>query len=375
MSSAPKTSARRATPNSGQFLSRPATRLGDGTHGSECDDGLRAIAAAFGREADLPKISELAACLMEGWGHVEVADSPPRASLIGDDHSPFEYSLGFDPEGVHLRLLLEAQGTPPSAAANLEAALALNQRLAARYGADLTRFERISDLFLERSTAEPFALWHATSLAPSGELDFKLYLNPQTRGRALALPLVHTALTRLGFSQRALECVKRAMPRDGVDELGYFSLDMSRKAAARVKVYVSHPRITADEVDSIFELCPQHRKGDVIEFCHAMTGRGGAYANKPLMSCLSFVAGNDVPSAVTLHLPIAHYASSDDDVRLRFSALLRQHGLDHAGYEAALNSLARRPLTEGTGIQSYASFRREPGGLRLTGYFSPELFR
>jgi DMATS type aromatic prenyltransferase len=313
--------------------------------------------------------------MTDGWGEQQVPDVPPRASRIGDDHSPFEYSLGFDPDGVDLRLLLEAQGTPPSAAGNLEAALALNLRLAARYSADVARFESISDLFLEQSTAEPFALWHAISLSPDGELDFKLYLNPQTRGRALAFPLVQAALLRLGFSMHAVECVKRAMPREGIDELGYFSLDMSSKAAARVKVYVSHPCVTADEIDSMFEVCPQHRKGDVIEFCRAMTGSSGPYTSKPLMSCLAFVAGSDEPSAATLHLPIAHYVSSDADVRDRFSALLRTQSLDYAGYEAALLAIARRPLDRGPGIQSYASFRRVGSGLRLTGYFSPELFR
>lgn len=313
--------------------------------------------------------------MMEGWDDLQVPDVPPRASRIGDDHSPFEYSLAFDPDGVDLRLLLEAQGTPPSAAGNLEAALALNRRLAERYGADLTRFEAISELFLEQSTAEPFALWHAIALAPDGELDFKLYLNPQARGRALSFPLVQEALLRLGFSEHTLECVKRAMPRRGVDKLGYLSLDMSKEASARVKVYVSHPRVTADELDNIFEVCPQHRKGDAIEFCHAMTGRGGTYANKPLMSCLSFVAGSDAPNAITLHLPIAHYAPNDEEVRDRFAAFLRKQCLDHAGYEAALMAISRRPLVRGPGIQSYASFRREGGSLRLTGYFSPELFR
>ncbi|HYJ10294.1 MAG TPA: tryptophan dimethylallyltransferase family protein [Polyangiaceae bacterium] len=346
-----------------------------GTYAAECEAGLRSVAKALGREADLPRLTEVAACMMDGWGALPVPDVPPRASRIGDDHSPFEYSLGFDPDGVDLRLLLEAQGTPPSAPANLEAALALNNRLVARYSADIARFDVISDLFLEQSTAEPFALWHAISLSPDGELDFKLYLNPQTRGRALAFPLVQAALLRLGFSTRAVECVERAMPREGIDELGYFSLDMSSEARARVKLYVSHPRITAYEVDSLFEVCPQHRKGDVIEFCRAMTGRSGSFASKPLMSCLSFVAGSDEPSAATLHLPIAHYVSNDDEVRDRFSAFLRKHGLDHAGYEAALLALSRRPLGQGPGVQSYASFRRQGSGLRLTGYFSPELFR
>jgi DMATS type aromatic prenyltransferase len=375
VSLAPKRSSRKTTPHSGQFVSRQGDlRLSDDTYGGICELGLQRLTTALRRDADMPRIAEIVACLMDGWADHHVPDIPPRASRIGDDHSPFEYSLAFEPAGVDLRLLLEAQGTPPSAAGNLQAALALNRRLAKRFEADLTRFDAISDLFLEESTAEPFSLWHALGVGPDNQVDFKLYLNPQSRGKALATPLIQQALERLGFSDAALSHVKRAMPRRGIDELGYFSLDMSNAPEARVKVYVSHPRITADEVDSIFEMCPSHRRGDVIRFCQAMSGRSGAFESKPLMSCLAFVAGSDVPSSMTLHLPITHYVTDDQVTSDRFGALLREEGLDHEAYERSLQAIARRPLSKRSGLQSYASFRRHGDALRLTGYFSPELF-
>ena len=155
-------------------MSRPGgVRSGSGTYGSVCELGLRTLARALGREAELPRIAEMAAWLLEGWSDQLVPKAAPRASRIGDDHSPFEYSLAFDPDGVDLRLLLEAQGTPPSAAGNLHAALELNQRLVERYSADLSRFDAISELFLEESTAEPFSLWHALALGPHCEQEFK----------------------------------------------------------------------------------------------------------------------------------------------------------------------------------------------------------
>ena len=92
------------------------------------------------------------------------------------------------------------------------------------------------------------------------------------------------------------------------------------------------------------------------------------------MSCLSFVAGSDVPSSVTLHLPIAHYVENDQVTCDRFSSLLRDNGLDHEAYQRGLQAIARRPLSKGPGLQSYASFRRHGDSLRLTAYFSPELF-
>jgi len=374
VSSAPKRSNRKPTPHSGQFMTRRGgSPMRAGTYGGVCELGLGNLATALGRDADMPRIAEIVACLMEGWAGHEIPDVAPRASRIGDDHSPFEYSLAFEPAGVDLRLLIEAQGTPPSAAGNLQAALELNQRLAKRFQAALTRFDAVSELFLEESTGEPFALWHAMGIGPDNQVDFKLYLNPQTRGRALALPLIQHALSRLGFSDAALACVRRAMPR-GVDELGYFSLDMSDAAEARVKIYISHPRVTADEIDALFEVCPSHQRGDVIRFCQAMTGRSGVFEAKAPMSCLAFVAGSDVPRSMTLHLPIAHYVENDQVTGERFSALLQENGLDHEAYERGLLAIARRPLSQGPGLQSYASFRRQGESLRLTAYFSPELF-
>ena len=118
MSRALKSSPRRNTPHSGQFLSRPrGLGISANTYGGVCDLALRQLGEALRREADMPKIGEVVACLMEGWADQRVPESPPRPSRIGDDHSPFEYSLAFEPAGVDLRLLLEAQGTPPSAAA------------------------------------------------------------------------------------------------------------------------------------------------------------------------------------------------------------------------------------------------------------------
>jgi hypothetical protein len=78
---------------------------------------------------------------------------------------------------------------------------------------------------------------------------------------------------------------------------------------------------------------------------------------------------------VTLHLPIAHYVEDDEQTFHRVRQFLKREGLDHLAYERAMASVARRPLVQGVGIQSYASFRREAGGLRFTAYLSPELFR
>jgi DMATS type aromatic prenyltransferase len=370
-----------SSPQSGHFSVqvakslRPSSVPGPTTYEASCAHGLEGLCHALGRQDQLETYRDLARFLLQKWGDAQVPENAPYASNIGDDHSPFEYSLAFDPAGVELRLLFEAQANPPSAANNQRAALSLNRQLAERYAVNMRRFDLIQDLFLGAPATGSFSLWHAVSLNPGRAPAFKLYLNPQTQGVQQALPVVEEAFRRLGFSDEAMDCVRRALPRSGLDELSYFSLDLSDKPEARVKVYVAHPHISAQDMDAVFSVCPQHRAGDVIDYCESMLNAHGPFTEKPLMSCLSFVSGRERPATMTLHLPIAHYVESDQVTADRVTKFLRRHGLDHAAYRRALAAVARRPLADGTGIQSYASYRREKAGLRLTTYLSPELFR
>jgi hypothetical protein len=77
---------------------------------------------------------------------------------------------------------------------------------------------------------------------------------------------------------------------------------------------------------------------------------------------------------MTLHLPIAHYVESDDVTATRVARFLRRHGLDDMSYRRAIHVFTPRALEDGAGVQSYASYRREPEGLRFSAYLSPELF-
>ncbi len=349
----------------GSQVPRPAS------YQDECRRGLSTLATALGWSTNYDMLVNL---LMSGWGQEPVPSAAPYRSLIGDDHSPFEYSVAFEGAGTELRLLLEAQGVPPGPEANEAAGLALNQRLASCPTVDLRRFSEVSDLFLSQPAAGGFSIWHAVSLSAEGRSAFKLYLNPLSQGSERAWPVVAEALTRLGFGQAVLRAVEQAMPRAGLDQLGYFSLDLSNSASARVKVYVAHPNISRAALDQLFQLSPHHRPADVTDYCEAMVPGRELFDRKPLMSCLSFVSGSERPHAMTLHLPIAHYVDSDAQTAERVSAWLKQHGLAHQAYEASIHAIAQRPLLASRGLQSYASFRRERGGLRFTAYLSPELF-
>jgi DMATS type aromatic prenyltransferase len=334
---------------------------------------LHGLTQALGLSRDAERHEEVRARLFEGWGDAEVPQKPGYLSAIGDDHSPFEYSVALGPDASELRLLFEAQGREPGLAANRSAALSFNERLAP-YGASLARFDRIRDLFLPENPQGPFTLWHAVTFG-SAQPDFKVYLNPFARGPAHAWGIITEALTRLGMGN-AVKALKAAANRGGVlDQPNYFSLDLSRAPSARVKVYLRHPDATAAELERTFSHAPRHRSGDVIEFCRSMIGHVGPFTSKPATSCFSFVEGSDQPLAATLHLPVAHYLDNDASVRRRVMAYLESHHLSADHYDRALAAMANRPLDQTRGVQSYASYRREGTGIRVTAYLSPELFR
>lgn len=345
------------------------------TYAGVCTAELQALTRILYRGDDgTASLSQLVEEMFQGWGSQTIPATPPYPSRIGDDHSPFEYSVAFAPTGAELRLLFEAQAFPPTDAGNRQAALAFNQRLAGRAGVDMKRFEMISDLFLSAPETREFSLWHAVCLNRGQPPMFKLYLNPQVRGTAEAWTLLRAAVLKLGLTADTMSYVAEALRRPGLDQLSYFSLDLTDDAKARVKIYVAHHAITPQDLDEVFGICPAHRAGDVVTFCDSMVGPRKRFDHKPLMSCLSFTSGSDRPNTMTLHLPIAHYLDNDEAVSSRVVSFLTQQGLDHEGYCAAVNAIAKRPLSDARGIQSYSSYRREKGALRFTAYLSPELF-
>ena len=337
---------------------------------------LGKLCAGLDLEDQFAEYAATQAAMFGAWAETEVTERPPYQSLIGDDHSPFEYSVAFSGERCELRLLWEVQGESPSAASNQRAALTFNDLLAARYGASLQRFEAIRSLFLSDEASGAFSLWHGIRFDKRVP-DLKIYLNPQTFGPARALPLVTEALIRLGLPGAVPVIEQMVHARAGRDELSYFSLDLSTNESARVKVYFRHNGASAWDVEKAFSVCPAHRAGDVVEFSRAMLGNDDRFSNKPVTSCFAFTQAAALPAAVTFHLPIAHYTPDDATSIARSAAFLSANGqaVGASKLARAARGLANRPLESGIGVQSYASFRREGAQLRFTAYLSPELFR
>lgn len=338
---------------------------------------LLALSTAIGQSHASTGYVNLQTSLLRPWSARKIPSAVPYPSLIGDDHSPYEYSVAYGAKGIELRLLFEAQATDPSLARNHEEALRVNERLRTQWGASLARFEQIADLFTlpKVPDAHGFSLWHAACLSPTKLPDFKIYLNPQLHGREAAEELVAEVIARLDLAE-AKEALARLRFRGrALDELKYLSLDLSDDMRARVKLYVCHHQVRPEELERSFAVAPTHRAGDAQRFCTMIAPQVTCFDRKPISSCLAFVGGKTGPHTVTMHLPIAHYTESDAVASQRITSFMTQHGLDQLAHKRVLKTLARQPLQQSSGIQSYASYRRQDGDVRLTVYLSPELFR
>jgi hypothetical protein len=309
------------------------------------------------------------------WGDRPVLLPPSWPSDVGDDNTPFEFSLalGTSPE---LRFMVEPLGETPSLRSNAETARALLASLASDFDVDGTRADRVWDLFMPPAAVGAFAAWVAAELPVSGAPKFKLYLNAFARGRELGPSMIEEAMVRLGFTS-AWPSVARVLARRGpdLDELMYLSLDLSRSPASRLKVYVRHRRCTVADLEAAASGCPTHRPGDVTGFLQTVAPGAEVFEGRAPFSCHAFVGGSDHPTTVTTHFPINGYAAHDGIVQERVLACLRQMGLHEDVYCRALAACANRPLDQGIGLQSYASFRREHGTPRLTVYLPVEAYK
>ncbi len=329
--------------------------------------------ALFGGEPCPPSARHRLDTMVLPWGAMKIPSAPVWPSDIGDDHSPYEFSIAFDQKGPpSLRFLCEAQGTAPTLVDTRDAALTTTERFGREDGIDLRRFQRVRNLFLPDVPKARFLLWHAATL--SGAPEVKAYFNPQIAGKDRSFDLIEQAMRELGFESAwptLLQSVQRRPTAD--DEIRYFALDLSGGKTARMKVYLYQRGITTDHLERMAAACDGYTPGEVTEFCRAITDTTGPYTAFPLCTYLSFVEGNPLPNDVTIQIPIRFYAANDAVARDRISRYMTSRGIDPRPYEASLAALAPRALEDGAGLNTYASLRA--GRARVTIYVATELFR
>ncbi|APR84460.1 Hypothetical protein A7982_09809 [Minicystis rosea] len=244
----------------------------------------------------------------------------------------------------------------------------MNEQIAARYGAHLGRFAEVQDLFAPTSDCHRFSLWHAVCLRPDTAPDFKVYLNPQARGRNEARNVVVEAMTRLGFGAATAH-----VPEIGpLDEICYFSLDLSAKREARVKVYTAHHHADVARIDAAVRTARGYVPGRAQEFCEAMGNSPGPYDARPVLTCLSFIQRSEAPMTGTVHFPVRSYAHDDRVARDRVLQYLSPESA--MIYGRAIEEFTDRRLEDGVGMQTYASLRIDGDRKRVTVYLAPEVY-
>lgn len=292
-------------------------------------------------------------------------------SFVSDDHTPYEFSLLLGGSSPELRIMAEAQGSGGGLRATVEAGLSIRGALE-ELGADFTRFDAVSDLFLPSEPDGTFALWYAAGFDAAGVPSWKVYLNPTIQGRHRAPGLVEEALVRLGFPN-AWATVTRAMPRGPeLDELRFLSIDLARHETARVKVYGFHHDVSVDYLCQVLSHAQDADPERIRAFCAELVGSEGVLrASREPGTCLAFADGDPTPRTATVHIPIRAFEGDDAGANrraLRASATL---GIDPAPYEAALACTSPRRLDAGSGLVAWVA-ARTGGPPKMTVYLAPK---
>jgi hypothetical protein len=335
------------------------------THIEHAARRLKVISKALAIE---PERQETAARIvrtcMQSWGPTAVGDSPTVLSDITDDHTPFEFSLGFRPDSIDLRFLVEARPATPKIEARWEAGLALLESLRREHGCDIHRFRAVADLFAPADQWARFSMWHAVNIGKKAR--FKIYLNPAANGTHSASPTVRAALRRLGLAD-AWSAIPQL--RSGLDEVKYFSLDLVDDARARVKVYFSHRNVDVDFLEMMLARAPGYVPGTAESFCRKLSGGRFSFDALPVQTCYSFVGA--AVDDVALHFPVRSYARHDGEALERVSGFLNEP--HRSQYRELLTALTGDPSRR-RGVQTYASLWAGRQPRELTVYLSPQLY-
>ncbi len=253
-----------------------------------------------------------------------------------------------------LRLLVEAQADPPSAAAYWQAGRAVSRFVGALPGAQLERLSAVEELFVPTEGAR-FRSWHAVAFRPGVPPRARVYLCANPDGSddlERSEARLQRALDRLGLHD-ALAAIDR---RPG-DLLTILSLDLD--AAGRTKIYRLRPACRA------VEAVPRAAADDANLLARCMLGDEAAQLG--WLTCWSFVdRGAGAAPSTALHLSIYRHLG-EREVVARVEALCAALRIDATAYRQVVATLAPR--------HHFVSLQRQDGAPRVTVYLLPEAAR
>lgn len=343
------------------------------TLGENADAQLSALGAAIGLGPATDEVRALVRELLGGSGNWPL-DHPRWPSEVADDHSPLEYSVAFDAQGVPtLRVLVECLAEQPSPRANQQAALAAMARLHSTLPLSLDRFAAVSGEFLPEDPTGPFSVGFSVVARPDSTPVLKVYLNPNARGPMLAPALVAQALDRLGFIGGEQQLRSKMRGLHTMDRYSFFALDLDDRPAARAKVYISHYHATGADVRRAATASREGNAVEVSEFCARAAGTDGPLDGRPLVSAYTFLEGDGAtPSGYSLYVPVRDYVSDDTVALDRTLNLARRYGITPDAVRGAVEAVRGRDLAAGPGLIAHLSLRTGPPRPGMTVYLSAE---
>jgi DMATS type aromatic prenyltransferase len=306
-------------------------------------------------------------------------DKPPTwHSDVSDDHTPVEFSVAFTHgEPPALRVLGEALAPRPDPAANLAAARRFLRVQANAFGLSMARFDRVWEIFDVATPQGTFGLWHSMIFRSGRPAEFKVYVNPELRGPALAPELVAEAMGKLGLAtpyQTVLDRAVRPGELGRKDRLTFFALDLRDGPRARVKVYLTHHEAETGDVVRAASAVDGAAAAEGAEFCD-LTGATRCFDRRPLVSGYTFFEGTASPVGYSLYVPIRSYVSDDQEARDRVAAVLDRHGFDPTQLDRAIRAVTQRPLDEGVGLIAHVSLRLGAPRPGVSVYLSSEAYQ
>ncbi|MEV1022960.1 tryptophan dimethylallyltransferase family protein [Streptomyces sp. NPDC050264] len=357
----------------------PTAGSGETTLGDHVLGQLRRFGATVGlSEADTALYGQVLLDSLSGAARRPLSLPPASPSFISDDHTPVEFSLACTADAAPvLRVLVEPGYGHSNMADSARAGLEAIRAMAARWDFATDQLDALEDLFFPASAEGPLALWYALDLRAGGVPGVKVYLNPSAAGPEHAARTVREALRRLGYDKG----FAKLPPGAGYP---FVALDLGTWKTPRVKVYVSHPRMSADDACALSGTSGSV-EADVRYFFHAAAGsflqpEGDTedtlrLLRRPALTCHSFTEGDADPSGFTLHIPVRDYVRDDEEAFARATALLTRFGMDPSALGRGLRALTRRQLGDGAGLIAYLALvyerNRQP---RITAYLSSEAY-
>ena len=309
------------------------------------------------------------AALLSPWGSRPVGARCAYPSKVSRDGFPAELSVNWSRRGVEVRLLFEALGNPPGAAANQDEGMALLYRLEAERGAYLGWFHKISDLYLgdnPGASAPPRSVWHSVAYPENGRGICKVYLDAGAYGGQEDDLMTETA-SRLGFSSawRFMTQVRDTItPRPAIE---YLALDLADDPAARVKVYFRHRHTTLEQLDRLAAAATTHRSELARPAYAYLIPPDTAVENEPL-TCIAFRPDRGRPAQATTYMRIPGRFPTERAASSAVAALMRHCGLDPSSYLDMITALAPGRLDELTGLQELVSCRVKDAAAAITVY-------